>query len=71
MPKEIENKFTKHIQIIALILGIMGCVSGMYASARNFENTDDTKDMAIESRIVRIETKVDMIISLMSKSTSQ
>jgi len=62
------NFFQKHLSIVACFVGIVGGIAGMWTSVQaNTEHATDDR-VGLETRLVRVETKVDMIISILKKS---
>lgn len=69
MAKQAINFFQKHLSLLACIVGIIGGIAGMWtAVSANTEHQSDDR-VGLETRLVRVETKVDMIINILKNPT--
>jgi hypothetical protein len=57
------NFLTKYLSIILMCVSVLGGIAGMWTSVQAANKSDTNEKVLIESRLSRLETKMDLILT--------
>ena len=57
------NFLTKYLSIIVMCVSVLGGIAGMWTSVQAANKSDENEKILIESRLSRLETKMDLILT--------
>jgi len=57
------NFLERHLQIVVMCVSVLGGIAGMWTSVQAANKSDANEKVLIESRLSRLETKMDLILN--------